>query len=453
MSLTKRRLLFYFFILLFIAVVPIILLYATGNSVNWRRLELEKTGSIIVDSDPAGALLSLNGAAPGSLARQFFGQAPDPHTKTKVTGLRPGDYTLRLELSGYAPWEEKISLEPGQVHNTGTVRLFPQTNASLVADLGPHQAASLSPDGKILATASATALRLTALADGHSDTIALPAGVAAAQLAWSPDGQFLRLTPAYIFDQAKQQYISLATAYGLNPTQLSWSPDGRLWALAGTSLWQIDASTGSKRLSSELKPLIGSASVSDLRAEDGRILLLLSADGQAGFLAFDSSAPERRFQTGLPAGSYRFQSDANGDVLIHEQGRGALYRLERPLPLLSSYRVSLIAEHFSNGHWNNSELIYSTPFELRRWTNENPEELLSRWGEAVVDTARLPKSDYFIFGTANALYVRPAKNQPFADSLRLAGVERFDAFVLLEERLIYFLGRANGQDGLFKLAL
>lgn len=453
MSLTKRRLLFYCFILLFIAIVPIILLYATGNSVNWRRFELEKSGSIVVDSDPVGALLTLNGAAPSSLARQFFGQAADPHTKTKVSGLRPGDYIIRLELPGYAPWEEKISLEPGQVHNTGIVRLFPLSQPTLVSPLENSRSSALSPDEKILASVSTAGLRLTTLNEGQTQTTILPAEALNSRLAWSPDGRFLQLGTAYLFDRAKPQLISLEAAYGLHPSALDWSPDGHLWAVAGTSLWRLDTATAKMELSSDLKSLIGSATVSDLRAEDNRIMLLLRTENQPSFLVFDTTAPERQVRTALPAGSYRFEKDGSGETLIQESERGALYRLERPLPLLSSYRLSLVAEHFSNGHWNNGELLYSTPYELRRWTHDNPEELLSRWGEAVVDTARLPKSDYFIFGTADSMYVRPAKNQPFADSLRQAGVERFDGFVLVQEHLIYFLGKVTGQEGLFKLAL
>lgn len=450
MSLAKRRLLFYFFIFLFAAVVPIILLYATGNSINWQRLELERTAGIIADSEPAGATLTLNGELPVSLTRQFFGQAPDPHTKTKLTGLRPGDYLVRLELPGYASWEEKISLQPGQIHNTGKIRLF-QNNAPQLIAATPTGKFFLSPDGETVALLAANQLTLHSLADGATATVSLPAAAGGAELAWSPNNESVRIGNEYIYDRSAKKLIDIRKDLTINPQFLRWSPDGRLWALQENKLRRLDIAGAGTPSILDLKPLIGTATIDDVRIENNHVLALIDAAGAKSFIIFDSSAPEHQNRLSLPEGTYQFSQDSQGDVLLHESGRGALYRLERPLPLLSSYHLVLVAEHYATGQWNDNELFYATPFELRRWTAENPEELLSRWGEAIVDIARLPKSDYYLFATGDSLYVRSAKEQQFTDSLRLAQIEKVDAFVRVDEKDLYFSGNVNGQQGLYRL--
>ncbi len=450
MSLAKRRLLFYFFIFLFAVIVPVILLYATGNSVNWQRLELEKTAGIIIDSDPAGATLTLNGETPGSLARQFFGQAPDPHTKTKISGLKPGDYVLRLELDGYAPWEEKISLQPGQVHNTGTIELFQKNSAQLVTALPPSTNFSLSADEKLLATFAGTTITITSLSEGTTQSIETSQEATNKEMSWSPDGRFLLIGQALLYDRQAASLTDINTVFGIKASIIRWAADGQLWAIEGSNLWRLDPIEKLKQMRLDITDQLGVMPVNDMHVENGRTMLLVAGNTPT-LLIFDTTSPEREVRQTLPAGRYRFAADGQGNVLVQTIGGGPLYRLERPLPLLSSYRLAPIADHFQTGRWNDSELFYATPFELRHWSNGS-DEILSRWGEAVAAIARIPQSDYYLFVASGSIYVRPASSQPFADSLLLLQPERFDTLIRISQHELYFTGRADGQDGLFRLA-
>lgn len=451
MSLAQRRLLFYFFIFLFALAVPFVLLYATGNAINWQRLELEKTSGIIVDSDPTGATLSLNGKTPGTFTLRFFGQTTDPHTRAKITGLLPGDYTLRLELAGYAPWEEKINLQSGQVHNTGIVRLFRLDSSELLAETGSlPQAHALSPETATLAVLNGQKLTFINLTSRESNQLDLPEAPREKKLTWSPDGQHLLIGSEYLFDTSKGSLSPLKIFLNDTPVLARWSANNDLYALVDSDIWRLKPGSvhGEKLLN--LKTLIPDPEIQDLTIEKDRAFILSAHASQSQFLAFDIGSIQRQTRATLTGGSYSFSADGRGELVISEKN-GTLYQVEHVLPLLNSYRLIPLTDQYSSGQWNGSELLYATPFEVRRLNINAPDELITRWGEAIRDVARVPQSDYLVFGTGHSIIAFNTKKQAFSPSLPLVQLDDFSSFIRVEEHVILFLGSINGKTGLYRL--
>jgi len=58
MNLIRRRILYIFFIFLFLLITPLIILYANGYKLS-NNFRLEKTGILILDSEPQDAKIFL----------------------------------------------------------------------------------------------------------------------------------------------------------------------------------------------------------------------------------------------------------------------------------------------------------------------------------------------------------------------------------------------------------
>lgn len=107
-----RACLFYLSIAVFFVTVPVTLIFSLGYDITWRRLKFSQVGLLEVDSVPSGAVVYLNEKD----TRQS--------TPAVLRELRPGSYTLRLELKDYYPWQNNIEVAAGKVTSIKDMVLF-----------------------------------------------------------------------------------------------------------------------------------------------------------------------------------------------------------------------------------------------------------------------------------------------------------------------------------------
>lgn len=120
MSSLQRRLIFIFSLVLFFIAAPIVILLAQGYSLTWHNgLKLQKNGFLIVDSVPQGARIFLNDRDTSS------------KTPARFTTLKPGTYTLRLNLPGSLPWESAIEINPNVATFADQILLMPKNSTVL----------------------------------------------------------------------------------------------------------------------------------------------------------------------------------------------------------------------------------------------------------------------------------------------------------------------------------
>src|SRR3989338_2513423 len=134
MTLKVRRMLSLIFILLFLIIAPAIILYAAGFKLSKNGLAIQKTGMFIIDSNPRGAKIFING---------------------QIKNLLPGEYDLSLELDGYWGWQKKLTVNPGTstfvdniylFKNSLPVQILPANLESINLSAGDNRALILSAD-------------------------------------------------------------------------------------------------------------------------------------------------------------------------------------------------------------------------------------------------------------------------------------------------------------------
>ncbi|MCM8796262.1 MAG: PEGA domain-containing protein [Candidatus Omnitrophica bacterium] len=108
-----RALLFYFNVLFFLLTIPFLVSFALGYKFDFHTLRFTKTGLISIKTQPANADIYLAG-------RLWKEKSP-----TTITELLPGRYNVKIELTGYYPWEGEVIVYAGQVSRLEKITLFP----------------------------------------------------------------------------------------------------------------------------------------------------------------------------------------------------------------------------------------------------------------------------------------------------------------------------------------
>jgi len=109
-----RKAFFYLFVLIWLVICPIIILRMLGFVLDPHTHLWVKTGIIYASSNPPGASIYINGRL-----------APET-TPAVIRDLTPGQYSLRMELEGYEPWENVVPVLDKKATSVENVLLIPK---------------------------------------------------------------------------------------------------------------------------------------------------------------------------------------------------------------------------------------------------------------------------------------------------------------------------------------
>lgn len=120
MTALRRKLYFYFLLVVFLIASPAIILYSQGYTFDLTTFSLVKTGGIFVSTTPKGVIIRINDKLAATTSSL-------PLTQGKlISRLLPSDYAIKIEKSGYFPWDKKLKVEPQLVTEARNIFLVPQ---------------------------------------------------------------------------------------------------------------------------------------------------------------------------------------------------------------------------------------------------------------------------------------------------------------------------------------
>jgi hypothetical protein len=327
MNLNIRRIIYLSFFAVFLTAAAGLLFYVQGYRYNPVKGKVVRTGAIVVDSNPAGARITLNGAVQAD------------QTPTSLQSLQPADYDVGVELAGFQPWHKTLAVKPSLVTFTGDIHLWPETTNGTKLLGSPIGTTALSPTGEHLLSYVPSGLNsglwLYNLSSGQGSLLTRLGAGTITTLEWHPSGLELLLgvttgttTRYQTFSLTSRVWETVSWNEDITPEVVHWGDDeSSLLVYADQALYQY-----SRRLSS--LRLLWRADLIDFRAHDGMVFGLVrqgSAGPELRLLNLSSLKNVPLEDVPILSTSLKFLEARNAWLPLYDQDRHSLYLLHSPL--------------------------------------------------------------------------------------------------------------------------
>lgn len=424
-----RRILPWIYALAFLITAPLLIFYTSGYRYNLKKGAIERNGTLIVDSQPGSALVTIDG------------QSTNEKTPITFQQMAPGWHTLLITKNGYHEWRQEVLVRAERVTFADTVRLWKQGEPVLIST-GPFLRLENNP----------TRTRLLAFSEESSST----------KIGW--------WSPTNLPDWRESVVLP-------SPETISvrWRADGEAALLGGTDLeptgWLIQTTKDQRRLET-LPPgryhwsgndLIGSdkkdkVTINTTQERIERAILPVSVIEQSGSIEIRTTS----------SSDQQLLADSSflGQLFGLPRGEWSIRQWQRPLLFLAN-GTSWLGIHLRVGTQPDAmgatgdhprlspdpkhiRAIFLNQYELSLWTPEQPAFVI--WRQSTPIKEAIWNED------GQILYVADEK-KVFALSINLTGeVHAFDlatfdqiSSLAIQDTSVYVVGTRNGARGIFQL--
>ncbi len=452
MTLTVRRYLYIVFILAFATITPLLILYANGYQLSLNKRGFVKTGMFILDSNPRGALVYVNGQKQAAIFDRLLGkQDAALTTPAKIKNMEPGEYDVKIELDGYWPWQKKLSIYPGASTYAEDIILFKKELPLLLVQ-DAFASVSYSPDGRF-AAGSARGWQLVSLSDGAA--VKLPADPKARTAGWSADSKKLLIGKTLISADDPKNYSDLSKLIGDDRIDLKFdaAADNLIYCRTEDQLLVFDS------LNREIKPILTGLGagknykIIDYLVKERQIYLIADLGAKMVLDIYERNG-EKRGSLDLPkSAGYRFVSQEHRLINLYDAVRGRLFLID---PLSPVKRVSEIIEPIKNFKWlSDSQLFYSDDFEVTLFDIGNKQKrLIARLGNVIRQIFWHPSDNYVLYSTDNSINIIELDERVKQNVTELISLAKIGNLRLSEDGKSLFFTASIGQaDGFYQMNL
>jgi len=196
MTLTTRRIIAIIFFVLFMVSAPMLILYTAGFRYNFKKTQLTKTGALVIDSEPSGAFVYLNE------------QKIKSKTPVRLNNILPDEYSIKIEKSGYFPWNKKLNILTQETTFAEDIVLFKKSVPETIKEQTDKSAwLNFSPDKKSALYVEKDALR-------NSESL-------------------------FLLNLNNRKLTSLFNTKNLNDSNIFWSKNGSYFVLTDNNQSQV----------------------------------------------------------------------------------------------------------------------------------------------------------------------------------------------------------------------
>ena len=127
------------------------ILYASGYVINFSTFRLEKTGYLVIKTEPEGAEIILDNKLKVGFLNNCLKSDKVQKTPAKLRDLFPGEYELAVQLDGYWPWKRKVSIFPNQTTFLNDIHLLKKNAPIRISNSGAKKIIALDNKTFLLA--------------------------------------------------------------------------------------------------------------------------------------------------------------------------------------------------------------------------------------------------------------------------------------------------------------
>lgn len=440
MSLTARRWLYSIFILAFFAITTVVFSYANGYFINWANGQLIKTGTFVFKTSPANARIYLNGQLQTEFLR--LGKKQDILTPTKLKNLLPGEYDVKFELSGFHPWEKKLTIKPGESTYAETVELFPASEPLAISDEDAFDL-SLSAGNGVIGWRTSNNVRLFDLKSNAQKL----------EVVGRPSAYSLQEDVSHVLVDDSVYGSSLAI------------PLFSIRKLVGSEVKNIQFVDGQDKVAYSLKNKIESI---DLTNQKITTLLNSSSSDIINFYALDNmlqvmSASSSRYfwefyrdgelmrSLELPVGDYAFSRLDDNWLALLDSEREMAYLVQ---PSLDKAPIKTIKHCKGISFIDDDGFLCNNEYEIFIYHAESQSStLLDRLSEPVLFAYWHKSDNYVVYLTNSAVYTLELDQRDYRNKTKIIEVIVSDSVYDRDSSILYIGGQRDGQKGVFVLKL
>lgn len=426
-----RRILPWLYIAIFLGTAPLLIFYTAGYRYNPKKHQVERSGTLIVDSSPKGAHVFLDGQ--------------DTQEVSPITfqNIAPGWHDVKLVKSGYHSWQNTLDLRAEQVTFANNIWLWRESSSTLV-HTGSIRALRSDPTNNRLALV---------LANTTSTSLALWA----ADTGWQSRGEMSGLSPT---SSVMIRWRNDGQAFVLNGLT---SDDHTWWGTARESLpWSDQLPDGAYHWSQN--ELIGSNDQRTFRLDPDRNTFVrdvlatttVSADRDMT-IESTSTSPNllltyRAFKThlfSLPFGNWRIGELRQSFALLHDHTHWLSVALTTAQPFITSL--------YGDGpRWLEGSSVPRALFlnnhEIWEWVLGTEPTLLWRQSDPLVQVAWHRSGSTVFVATQHNVFVLPLDGALTKSTITLDTFDQITSMDLLGKSL-YIGGKKGDVEGLWSLSV
>lgn len=425
-----RKLLPWAYALLFFLVAPLLIFYTAGYRYNTKKAAVEKHGTLILDSRPAGATITLNGTVDVDTTPATFQE------------LIPGWHLVRVERPGYTPWEKTLEIRAERATFADRIHLFRSEPLAQLVHPGSIQTLAANAERDTLfalgpKTVSSTQAQLL-LSRGRigAETLLATAFTPALDPRWQPDSRAVYLDAPPGAVDTLVRVLSRELQATSTVGQGSWVGQDLLLTNERT-LVRWNSRSGAK--TEELLPTSTVA-----RIEKAHIEL----KGDARHLVIQRTFSEQTLA--LPPGDWTFFDQPSTALLLRDGSRWLWIDASTATPKAVLLEASAL--RFAPADAQTNGLLLLRGNELAYWVPGQDTQLLIRQSNPIHEATWHRSGDVVFFSTDTTIEAIDIDERGGRRRQTLATFDHVSDFDLLGTSL-YVAGTKDGQEGVWMLTI
>lgn len=294
-----RKILPWLFTIIFIIIAPALVFYTSGYRWNPKKHAIERNGTLIIDTQPAGAGIKLNG------------QSIPETTSVTLQNMAPGNYNIELNLKGYHTWSKTLWIEPEMVTFATNIILWPEASPQFMGDAKVERIFSDADANLSLAvskeTDGSTSFGAVDKSGQIVNRVTTKEDIAASNINWNPYDN------KRVLVQGSASSTPGSWLVRTSPPLVSKIPDGIFhWESSGLIGYttdnqfsiRSDQSVERQSKPTDLKDAYGDWRIKEL-PQAGGLILVQGEKAKQGLV--------------LPPGQWRLWYQKNGSVILRDQ--------------------------------------------------------------------------------------------------------------------------------------
>jgi len=429
-----------------------VIIYANGYQLNFSNRILIKTGTMALETSPAGATISINGQQQKTIGDRLRFLNRYQTTPAKITNLLPGTYNIALSLDGYWPWQKQLVIQPGQTTFAEDIVLFKKDQANLIEETSQAQIIP-SPNTEIMPLKSAAGLSVYYLNREITGPGNLVATSSIDNITWSSDQKKVLINNVLYNLANNAEPINLEAFIGQHDGKLVFGRYNQtIIYIKENQLLEYNLSNGTVSIIYQL-PSDQKEKIIDVQYQANQIFISLFGLGGSSISILDERTGKIVETLPTPeALALTIHNITINYIALLNSKANKLYLLNRSDRLVKT--ISLAG--FLNGVWvAKNQLLYWNANEIYLFdAANNQKRLLTRISQPITSVVWHPSKNYIVYATTHQVNSLELDERDRHNTITLLTTEKITGLAINPTGdSLYVSGTINQVDGLFRLAL